>query len=775
MELFYNAGRKSLILMGEGMAEREILDSWKEISDYLKRDARTCQRYEVEIGLPVHRLDGSSKARVFAYKDELDAWRGKKPPEPAAGLGRVLGFIKPRPFIAAASAILILGLGALIYRVSSGLLDGRERRPRISIAVLPFQSASGQTDLNKWTTGIPQLLIQGLSGSGYFSILSNDRTNDVLRELGIKPGDAYTASDLKRIGARSGATHAVLGHILKAGDGLVLTLTTREIGADEAHSSRFECDGDAAVIPASSRMADQVKKDLGLTRTPQTGDFDAPQVPITTSSLEAFRLYNEGRRFHVRAEYSESARIMRKALVHDPEFALAWRSLAASLGSRGAGAEAVECLRKALAFSRNASMQEQLFIRTAYFHHRSEFGRALQTSREWLSLYPDDTQAMLFTGRALLFEEDAEGARSVLDGGLKKGDRNPFMFFYAALANTAAGLFDEAARVRERGLSIHADNRLIATAGVIDAIVQGRHDRAQGELDEIRAEKPEVSFDLKLGDVLLLRGDFRAAERCYTNARSCSDHAVAKLARLALAEGRYGRAAELAAAAKDHALLAHIESRRGRLPEGFEAALKALKTGEEGGDCLMELVALYLKGALEVQAGRLEAAKASAAQIREGGGRGLKRAHERAARCLDGLIASAEGRHEQAEKEFEAAVRLLPRDMPYLDDQPYQIGVVACMHAMVLYAAGREYERAGNMAIAPGYYQRLIGLNGGRLQHPDLYALSHYALGRIKQDQGDAHGAKESLAKFLELWKDADPGLPEVQEAKKRLAALDQR
>ncbi len=57
------------------MTEREILDSWKEIAVYLKRSQKTCQRWEKEYNLPVHRLDGSSKARVFAYTDEIDRWK----------------------------------------------------------------------------------------------------------------------------------------------------------------------------------------------------------------------------------------------------------------------------------------------------------------------------------------------------------------------------------------------------------------------------------------------------------------------------------------------------------------------------------------------------------------------------------------------------------------------------------------------------------------------------------------------------------------------------
>lgn len=52
----------------------EILSTWKEIASYLKTSTRTCLRWEVNDGLPVHRQEGASKSRVYAYKHELDAW-----------------------------------------------------------------------------------------------------------------------------------------------------------------------------------------------------------------------------------------------------------------------------------------------------------------------------------------------------------------------------------------------------------------------------------------------------------------------------------------------------------------------------------------------------------------------------------------------------------------------------------------------------------------------------------------------------------------------------
>jgi len=60
------------------MEGQKVLESWKEIASYLHRSVATCQRWEIELGLPVHRLDGTPKARVFAYPEEIDRWKVEK-------------------------------------------------------------------------------------------------------------------------------------------------------------------------------------------------------------------------------------------------------------------------------------------------------------------------------------------------------------------------------------------------------------------------------------------------------------------------------------------------------------------------------------------------------------------------------------------------------------------------------------------------------------------------------------------------------------------------
>jgi hypothetical protein len=61
------------------MAERKVLHSWKEISSYMTLGVRTIQRYELHLGLPIHRVAGRRRSAVVAFSDELDLWVNSSP------------------------------------------------------------------------------------------------------------------------------------------------------------------------------------------------------------------------------------------------------------------------------------------------------------------------------------------------------------------------------------------------------------------------------------------------------------------------------------------------------------------------------------------------------------------------------------------------------------------------------------------------------------------------------------------------------------------------
>lgn len=93
--------------------KENILTSWKEIAVYLDRDVRTCVRWEQRYGLPVHRLDRDSKAKVFAYKDEIDRWLAERS---AAGTGAAAAETPSRRHLRAALLLIVLtGLAAAAY------------------------------------------------------------------------------------------------------------------------------------------------------------------------------------------------------------------------------------------------------------------------------------------------------------------------------------------------------------------------------------------------------------------------------------------------------------------------------------------------------------------------------------------------------------------------------------------------------------------------------------------------------------------------------------
>lgn len=175
-----------------GMPEpREILSSWKEISAYLKRTTRTCQRLEIEMGLPVHRLDGSPKARVFAYPDEIDAWLADKAHERARerGGGRRIRILY------AAAALIVIAAGVVLVRVAARRGPAREPGSAAdarSVAVLPFVDlspgpaseavADGLADSIINTLGrVPEIRVPGRTSSFWFKGRNVD-----IREIGRK-------------------------------------------------------------------------------------------------------------------------------------------------------------------------------------------------------------------------------------------------------------------------------------------------------------------------------------------------------------------------------------------------------------------------------------------------------------------------------------------------------------------------------------------------------------------------------------------------------------
>jgi hypothetical protein len=183
---------------------RRLLSSWKEVAAYLACDKRTCYRWEKALGLPVRRVEGASRSRIFAYTDEIDRWReerlggangaerpGKKavlkalPWTGLLAIGLLAALFLPRFFASRrpsdfrirGSVLSILDdRGRELWRYDTGLENLEDE------ATYRRYFQYRRIDPATWAGRMPHLVIKDIDGDGGAEVLFSTQTQDELNE-----------------------------------------------------------------------------------------------------------------------------------------------------------------------------------------------------------------------------------------------------------------------------------------------------------------------------------------------------------------------------------------------------------------------------------------------------------------------------------------------------------------------------------------------------------------------------------------------------------------
>jgi len=168
-----------------------------------------------------------------------------------------------------------------------------------------------------------------------------------------------------------------------------------------------------------------------------------------------------------------------------------------------------------------------------------------------------------------------------------------------------------------------------------------------------------------------------------------------------------------------------------------------------------------LKVMISLKMNQFEKGQKTAAELKSMLEKQLNKKLSRMSDLLAGMIELRKNNLSQAIEYLRKAVSLMP----------FQYNLET-EHGLFLDCLAQAYYKSGNLDKARQEYETLTSLTGGRAAWGDLYAKSFYMLGKIAEKKGEKAKAVEHDSKFLDPWKDADPGLTELEDARRRLNAL---
>jgi serine/threonine protein kinase/tetratricopeptide (TPR) repeat protein len=693
--------------------------------------------------------------------------------------------IGPKKLLVPALGILALVvLAVVVWRIlPKGHFAPPPSSGKPTLAILYFENLSGDKTLDPWKTALTELLITKLSQSKYINVLSSDRVFSLLKRLNLHEARKYSTEDLVKAADESGATYTLSGSLMKAGQRIIITLTLQRPRTGEVVSPlNAECSGEEEIFPKVDELAIKIKSDLNLTPDQIAADIDKEVGKITTTSPEAYKYYSEGRKYHNNGEYRESISSIEKATAIDPGFAMAYRSLANAYSNLGYSAEARKCFQKAFELSDRVSDRERYIIQGDYYRESQKtYDKAIEVYNQLLTLYPEDAIGNNNLAMLYLDLEEWDKAIALHDTVIQNKDDTFYSYVLKADLYCAKGLYNKAREAPELYINRFGDNFNIRWALSYVEFFQENFASALLELEKALQLRPRDNDAVWLkGYVYLCQGDFRKAEQDFQRLLDSEEKSYHLDGRIGFAslyqlQGKFGEAIkqlrsgaeearELSAWSNEasmHLRLAYLEMRSGNHVEAIKECDQAGALAAANELSSTERWSLLAKAMIFLEMNEVEKAQQAAAELKSIIDKQMNKKLVRMSDFLSGMIELKKNNPGKAIEYSEKAVSLMP--FQYSSNQE---------HALFLDCLAQACYRSGDLDKASRQYEKITTLTSGRTAWGDIYAKSFYMLGKIAEQQGDKPRARENYQKFLGLRKDADPGIPEVDDAKKRLAGI---
>jgi tetratricopeptide (TPR) repeat protein/tRNA A-37 threonylcarbamoyl transferase component Bud32 len=684
-------------------------------------------------------------------------------------------------FFPALIVLAIAIIAVLIWQIlpKKAAISPSAEKP--SLAIMYFENNTGDQNLDHWRKALSELLTADLSQSKYLTVMGGDKLYNILDHLNLLDAQSYSSADLEEVGSRGGVENIIRGSYTKAGDNFRINIMLQKVNNGELiGSERVEGTGEEGMFTMVDELTKRIKANFELSSEEISSDFDKEVGKITTSSPEAYKYYSEGRRYHTIGENRKSIELMERAIAIDPQFAMAYRSIAVSYNNLWLFAERKKYMEKALEHVDRLSERERYIIEGDYYwDSEATFDKSIAAYNKLLELYPDDL--IVNHNLAVIYGqiENYDKAIERYEVCTRAGEE--FIHSYTQLADVyaAKGMYDKAKETVRNYINSISDHALAHHMLASLHLDMGEFDQALVETEKAIYLDPTHYENLRIkGNIYYYRGELLKAEEEYLKLMQTTEPAgqstgLANMIDLKMLQGKFDEATSLTKQGVElcqklgqklweshwHLGAAQFDVRSGNLDEAIKECEEAWRISEHIGFLQGQRRALSSKGLALLKMGAVEEAQKTANDLKVMIEQGLRKKAMRFYFHLAGMIELEAGNFSKAIQYFNDALSLVP------------FGPLA-KRADFIDSLALAYYRSGDMEKALEEYERITTLTTGRDQYGDIYAKAFYMLGKIHEQQGDTAKAIERYEKFLTLWKDADPGIVEVEDAKKRLTGL---
>ena len=630
-------------------------------------------------------------------------------------------------------AAAIIGIAIVLLAATAGYFLLFPKAPLLTdkdtILIADFANDTGDTVFDDT---LKQALAVQLGQSPFLNIFSNERAREALRFLGRSPDERVNGQVAREICLRQGLKAFLVGSISSVGSHYVMTIQAVNAQTGDALASeQVEAESKEQVIKKIGEATTRLRERLGESLA-SIQKFDAPIEQATTPSLEAFKAYSLGLDYHFKGSYSDAIPFFKRAILLDPNFAIAYARLATDYANTGQRDLAAGAAQKAFDLRDRVSEREKFYITAISYYGlvTREREKYIETLELWKQTYPNDPiphiqLSNLYVGDGVLDKAMEEARESIrLSPNLSAPRDN------LATALIELNRFDEGKAVYRQALAQKLDSTFIRSGLYSIAFVQGDAAAMKEQIDWAAARPDDYLAQVWQAEAAVFSGQLRkgrelsqAAVESVLRHPDKQDVAAQLLAGEMQTESLFGNCDRV----NDLATKAFAISRVPATGQTASAAIALCGNAERAQSLMSEISKRFPNDTL---------------------------LHVVYWPLNHALIAMHQG-------DAARAVQLL--------EPAYRYEIVG--NFWPIYFRGQALLKLNRGKEAAAEFQKIVD-HRGWAPRSALYPLAYVGLAQAAAMSGDTARARKAYQDFFALWKDADPDVAILIEAKRNYEKL---